>query len=174
MHTSGELLKLEVRPSTIAGAGLGLFAALPSLPAPSVACNRNHDYASDEDEPSAEVSASSALSAPKSEAPIVFNNGDLIYYMGAFELQLTSATGSAHILTTNTCHSVTRCTEGELLTRPQYETRYGASFDPTAAGEAWFTPYAARLPDGRIVDAIAARGVLACANDPRDRAKVRI
>lgn len=65
------------------------------------------------------------------------------------------------------------CSEGELLTRPQYETRYGASFDPTAGGEAWFTPYAARLPDGRIVDAIAARGVLACANDPRDRAKVR-
>jgi hypothetical protein len=40
----------------------------------------------------------------------------------------------------------------------------GAKHDPTDA--LWFTPYAARLPNGRIIDAILSRGVMACANDP--------
>jgi hypothetical protein len=74
---------------------------------------------------------------------IVFDNGDLIYYM-----------------------------EGEVLRWAEYETRYGASHDPT--GAYWFTPYAARLPNGQIVDALLVRGVLACANDPRDPTRVNM
>jgi hypothetical protein len=122
------------------------------------------------------------LPASSSEAPIVFNNGDLIYYMGAFAFRPIARPLDPRTLahcqfmphSFPFCYCKAPLTEGELLTRPQYETRYGARFDPSAGGEAWFTPYAARLPDARIVDAIVARGVLACANDPRDRAKVRV
>jgi hypothetical protein len=74
---------------------------------------------------------------------VVFDNGDLIYYM-----------------------------EGEVLRWKEYEDRYGACHDPT--GAYWFTPYAARLPNGQIVDALVVRGVLACANDPRDPARVNM
>eukprot|EP00455_Lapot_gusevi_P011061 TRINITY_DN1507_c0_g1_i2.p1 TRINITY_DN1507_c0_g1~~TRINITY_DN1507_c0_g1_i2.p1 ORF type:complete len:285 (-),score=-4.04 TRINITY_DN1507_c0_g1_i2:129-983(-) len=62
--------------------------------------------------------------------------------------------------------------QGEILEYKAYRDRYGAAFD--ASDKKWFTPYAARLPCGKIVDAILVRGIMACANDVRDLSKTNV
>ena len=52
--------------------------------------------------------------------------------------------------------------EGEVLSWANYEARYGAQ----GVGDKWFTPYAARLPNGSVIDALIVRGIMSTANDP--------
>jgi hypothetical protein len=83
-----------VRPSSIAAAGLGLFAI--ATDSTDSAFDHFHNFCE------SIASPTEAAVTPTSESRIIFNNGDLIYYM-----------------------------EGEVLSWKQYEERYGSRFDPT-------------------------------------------